>query len=309
MSMSEENYIPDNNETTDQDYQQPVYQDNQYQQPVYQDNQYQQPVYQDNQYQQPVYQDNQYQQYQQPIPQQQVNKSGCSGCLKGCLISLIVGILLVILLIFGGKSLIKLFQPKPVEPTQADIESFYEKAGIQNENYTVSAEELLFSMYTSEGQVALSEQFTSEEITGAIQDASKEKDVFRDISVKFIGPNQVEVVTTVGDQIEKIYALSPELKNFSGIIDRFKDQPILYRGEVTYDSVNGVQLVPDKFKVGMIALPKTVVAENKEIFEEVLNTTINRIEGLSIENLSISENGLDFEGTIPESLGNFKEGN
>ena len=240
---------------------------------------------------------------QQAAPGQPVKqKSGCGGCLKGCLITLIIFVILIGLLIGGGYAIYKMNQPKDVKFDENDVESFYEKVGIDNNDYLPSVEEILAGQAMPSGELRIDDSFTSAEITAVIQDASDRKDYFQEVNVRFIGEDNVEVFATVSEDIDDIYDIAPDLENYDFVIQKLKGQQIYYVGDVVYDKNAGFQLEVEKLKVGLFKIPVDMINEYDSVIEELLNNTVIDIGGFGIESMKIEEDSLDFIGTIPEKL-------
>lgn len=240
---------------------------------------------------------------QQAPPQTAVQqKSGCGGCLKGCLITLVICLILVGLLAAGGYAFYKISQPDEVEFEQADVESFYNKIGVDNKNYEPSIEEIFAGKAVPSGELKVDYSFTSAEITAVIQDASKRNDVFKDVNVRFIGENKVEVFATVSDNVDNIYEIVPDLKNYDFVMERIKGLKLYYVGDVVYNPESGFDLNVDKLKVGLFIVPTSMVNEYDSVVESLFNKTVDNMDGLTIEAMTIDEDGLDFIGTIPEKL-------
>lgn len=234
----------------------------------------------------------------QPVKQ----KSGCGGCLKGCLITLIIFIVLVGLLIGGGYAIYKMNQPKDVKFSESDVESFYDKIGIDNKDYLPSVEEILAGEAMPSGELKIDDSFTSAEVTAVIQDASGRNDYFQDVNVRFIGEDKVEVFATVSEEIDGLYEVAPDLKNYEFVMDKLKGQQLYYVGNVEYDQTNGFQLEVEELKVGLFKIPADMINEYDTTVESLLNSTMTNIGGFGIESMKINEDSLDFVGTIPEKL-------
>jgi len=229
-------------------------------------------------------------------------KSGCGGCLKGCLITLIIFVVIVGVLIGGGYAFYKMSQPKDVKFDKKDVESFYDKVGIDNEDYLPSVEEILAGKAFPSGELKINDSFTSAEVTAVIQDASDKDDYFQDVNVRFIGKDQVEVFATVSENIDNIYEIAPDLETYDFVIDRLKGQQLYYVGDVSYDEENGFNLSVDELKVGLFKIPADMINEYSETVESLLNSTVVNMGGFGIESMKISEDNLDFVGSIPEKL-------
>lgn len=234
----------------------------------------------------------------EPAPVQQKK----SGCLKGCLITLVIFIVVLALLVIGGYTIYKRNKPEDVQFDATKVESFYEKAGIDNENYTVSVEEILTGQAIPSGEVTVEQSFTSAEITSVIQDASNKGDYLKDVSIKFSGQDQAEISLKVSDKIEDIYDIVPTLENYAFIIDKLTGQPIYYLGEIVYDEETGFELNAEKIKVGIFKIPASTLSTIDSTIASLFNDTLENMQGFEIEAMEINEDSLDFLGTIPEII-------
>jgi len=277
------------NQPTQPQGQQPQYQG---QQPQYQA---QQPQYQG---QPPQYQAQQPQYYQQ----QPKKQSGGKGCLIGCLVTFLIFIVIIVAAVFGIKAYMRSLKPEELDYNKKDVASFFEKTGLNNDKDTPSLQEILIGEMVSEGTREIDVLVTSEEVTGVIQEGAGKNDFLEDITVNFVDDDEIEVQGIIGDKVQDLYKEVPELEQFKFILDNLEGVPLSYQGGIEYDQEKGIQLDPDRIKVGFFKVPKKMAKEHIELVENLLNARIEAIEGLDIESIDFTEEGMKFVGTIPEAL-------
>lgn len=220
---------------------------------------------------------------------------------KGCLITF-----MIILIVAGLASIIAYARYSDeksdvVEYNESDVESFYDKVGIDNEDYLPSVEKILIGDINPSGEIKVNDSFSSAEITAAIQDAAGENDYFEDVNVRFIDDGQVEVFATVSDEINDLYEIAPDLESFDFILEKLEGQKVYYVADVEYNE-DGFGLNVDKLKVGMFSIPTAMINSYDETIETLLNNAVDNISGFEIESLEINDDNLDFNGSIPEKL-------
>lgn len=228
---------------------------------------------------------------------------------KGCLIGLLVfGILCIIaavlffVLVFKGIN----FNKVNIEFDEKDLSSVYEKLNIDNDDNTPSVNDLLFNkFYVSDQPVLVDTTLTNEEITALLDDIASKDDYITNIQINMIEDDLFEMtfnISNVDDLLHEVNKLSPSLGDLDFVSKILDEKEVYYKGTVEYNGENGMELDYEKINVGILPIRFDAANQVIDVLEDVINTGIDNMPALSIETFEITEDGLRFEGTIPDEF-------
>ncbi len=258
-----------------------------------------------------------------------------NGCLKGCLVFVLVAVVIVVGIGAGGYFFLRSLLPEPVEYEASDVDSFYDKLGIDEANYDFTLQELLGGMVETEGMVDVDVILTSAELTGFLQSKSPRSDmgmdgldlrkvalgntlslpVFKmsstsasgtfllnDYNVRITGEDEMELFASITEDLTAIYDLVPDLENYKSVVDRAAGATLYVKMNIVHRSSSGFNIDVIKLSVNGIPVPTNMVDEYEPDLNDLVNNRISQSELLVIDEFKLTVDGLVFKGEIPEAI-------
>lgn len=226
--------------------------------------------------------------------------------LKGCLIAVIVLMFIFVLLIglFIGGIIYAIKNGEKVEVKweQSDVETFYEKIGLDDNGRTLNIYDLFKGNYSITGSKDISENFSSAEISAVLNDIVEGNSVVENIAFNIIGEDTFECSANITRLGEEVYSYVPKLKKYDAFLSIASDMPLYYKGTLIYNENIGFSTDIKMVKIGHLNIPINEVKPYINKLISKLNSTIDNKKGLTIEQLKITENDIEFSGAIPEDI-------
>ncbi len=201
-----------------------------------------------------------------------------------------------------GQSLKYLFRQPPVEWTQADLDSYLEKTGGEITQDWARAEDILTGDFVATQPLEIEEFFTNEEITALLNASAGETGIFQNVSMRYIGNDRMEATAEIGENLSVLIDMYPEVKNYEWILNQLKGQKVYMRTTLVHTTGNNFEAEIERFSIGSIPMPVDLINQNAVEAGSHTNSILDQIEGLAIEKFVITEEGIDFKGTIPQGI-------
>jgi hypothetical protein len=233
---------------------------------------------------------------------------------NGCLIAVIIvsGIITLVIIagIIIGISLLKRDMTVEVDFDKQELESAYDKMGMENDNDTPTLNDIFYRKYkASENGHAADMSLSNEEITALFDDMSSRDDYIQNVRFKGTGDGEFEVsfeLNNIDEIISEAEQYYPEVDNFTGIIDTVKESlegaVVYHSGALEYSQENGFEATTAKLKVGILPISE---GQQQVIVDSIcglMNRMVEDIDALNINEINITEDGLDFVGTLPDEI-------
>ncbi|MEK6959275.1 MAG: hypothetical protein AABW59_04495 [archaeon] len=136
--------------------------------------------------------------------------------------------------------------------------------------------------YTSTGSVPVQDSFSQEEFTAQMNALNEEKGPIKDMQFKFNGDGSIEASGMSTD---------PNLKG-----------PIYVKGIIDSFTTEGVELNVEEAAFGNIGLSGEQLAMAEDYANQAIQMFFAKNPGLSVDDISIGEGFIDFDGTFPKSI-------
>jgi len=203
----------------------------------------------------------------------------------------------------SGQPLKLMFRQPRVEWTQADLTSYQNKTGVNiNSPDRARAEDILTGDFVTTRALEVEEFFTNEEITALLNHSAGETGIFQDVSMRYLGNNRMEAYATIGENLSGLIDMYPEVKEFDWILNPIKGRKLYMRTTLVHTSGNNFEAEIERLSIAGIPMPVDLINRNAVKAGTHTNNMLSDIDGLSIEKFVITEQGIDFKGTIPEEI-------
>lgn len=213
---------------------------------------------------------------------------------------------------FGAKGLLgNLLKEVEVDVDfdEDDVESAYDKFNFEYDNDTPSLNDLMnghFTYASTDQNVSVS--LTNEEVTALFDDLSEKDDFIQDLRFQALDDDEFEMSFTLEnleDMLDNIDESGGDVKAVEDLIDTFGDmvegETIYYTGTMEYGD-DGFESEFGAMRVGAIPVPASAGDEVVKVLSEYLNDLQETIGVIDIDALEITDDGLDFIGTIPTDI-------
>jgi len=201
-----------------------------------------------------------------------------------------------------GQPIKLLFRQPRVEWTQADLDSYLDKTGGEITQDWARAEDILTGDFVATQPLEMEEFFTNEEITALLNTSAGESGIFQNVSMRYLGNNRMEAYATIGENLSGLIDMYPEVRDYEWILNPLKGRNIYMRTTLEHTSGNNFKAEIERFSISGIPMPVDLINQNAGAAGTHTNNKLNDIEGLSIEKFVITEEGIDFKGTIPQGI-------
>ena len=225
------------------------------------------------------------QQKSEPTPAKKETEGGNRTCLTcfglGCLGLVILAIIVAVGGYFLFRQALDVGSDFQASASEQGFEDFVDKTGIRiNE---VRYEDMCFTCdpLVYEGEVEKVIVISEDDASSWIQVVNVGVVALSDTQLNF-SDDQIELKTNAG------YAGSNYPVYMSGNIERLGNKEV------------AVQV--DTVKVGGFSIPDEYVTYAEDLLDQIANDKLAEVDGLNIYKLEITEDGVVFEGTVPESI-------
>jgi len=201
-----------------------------------------------------------------------------------------------------GQSLKYLLRQPPVEWTDEDLDSYLDKTGVILSPDRARAEDILTEKFGTTIALEIEKFFTNEEITALLNASAGETGIFQNVSMRYIGNDRMEAYATIGEDLSALIEMYPQVKNYEWILNQLKGQKVYMRTTLVHTTGNNFEAEIERFSIGRIPMPVDLINQNAVEAGSHTNSILDQIEGLSIEKFIITEEGIDFKGTIPQEI-------
>ena len=194
--------------------------------------------------------------------------------------------------------------------TEKDFESYLEKGGIIFDENHASAEDFFAGNVATIGEVPVSTVVTNEELTAIANKSMNENSVMKNVKIKCIGEDEMIMSCELGD-ISPLINQFPFLERFERGLKIVENKPIYMNATLFYDeNTQKFDGVTKELYVGKVKIPTGQANDNLRPGGTALNRAIKNLEGFSVNSFKVTEEGFNFDGTIPEKIesqGNFED--
>lgn len=231
--------------------------------------------------------------------------------LKG-LLKLLLGVVVVIGIIVAIAFYLISSPKKTIEVTYttADFESYVAKGGITFDDSHASMEDLFANNVTTTGVVPVDTVVTNEELTAVANMSMNDNSIVKDVIIKCTGDDQIEMSCVIGD-ISPLVEQFPVLEKYEVFLNTLKNKPIYMSSTLFYNPSTGLfDGVTEELYVGKIKIPVNQANDSLRPAGTELNNILDNLDGFTVNEFSVTEEGFDFDGTIPEkieSAGSFED--
>jgi hypothetical protein len=188
-----------------------------------------------------------------------------------------------------------------IKYTEKDLESLYAKIPQKLGDAPLSSQNGL--VYT--GTMNFDGRITQEELTARLNSNTWKHNSIRDVQVRFNADGSTEMSgrlmkSNIDENLKRFNVGGFDL---AGRIDALPIDPVFYikgKGSI-YD--NQVNLDIEEAKVGAFDVNADAI---KDRADDIIETAMRQVNGLSVKSLTVSESGLDFDGTLPGEIGTAK---
>ena len=235
----------------------------------------------------------------------------------------IIFILLITLVVAGGLIYFKGNIPDQVKYTEEDEISFYEKANIQQDNYSFDMMDLLTGNVVARGSVDVDASFTSEELTAFLQGHSLDmvasdkgylfttpayatmysgSTAFTDFNAWVLGEDVLAISANVSEDISRLYELIPGLENYAFIVDRAAGANIYIELGLIYEESGGFNVDVKSLYARGIPVTQGMIDEYEPQLTNLLNKALKNKDVFDIYEFKITSDKIVFKGKLPEYL-------
>jgi hypothetical protein len=235
---------------------------------------------------------------------------------------LLLTIVILIVVLFGAVyAMASIPKSIDVEYTEADYKSYMEKGGFvllkpgEDPNAALEAnpgmviieqpadlEDLLFTNFTCEGVKEINTTITPSEITAMVNSVTRNSDIFKDVKIGFTDEGTMIATGKLGPDIDKIIEQVPAAKPYKALINTLKGKPIYWEYSLERVNSNHFDGHTKSLSVGVIPVPLAQAGQGLTQAGSTINNMIKKFEGFSCDEFSISSEGMNFVGTIPQKI-------
>jgi hypothetical protein len=106
----------------------------------------------------------------------------------------------------------------------------------------------------------------------------------------------------VGENLQTIIDSYPEVQKYESYLNVIKNRKIYIRTTLVHTTGNQFEAEIERMSVSGIPLPVGIINQNMLEMGSYTNNLLDDIEGLSIEQFEITDEGFHFKGTIPQQI-------
>jgi hypothetical protein len=197
-----------------------------------------------------------------------------------------------------------------VEWTPEDFSSYNEKIGNDFGKNHASVEDIFAMNIVSSGQMAVDDSVTDSELTAIANMSVNQNSVVHDVKINCLGNDEIEMSAIIGD-LSPLIAQFPFLEKYETALNLLNNKEIYIYSTLYYDETTGLFGGTTKeLYVGNIKMPVGRANDTLRPGGSAINGALQNLEGFSVNSFEVTEEGFDFDGTIPEkvkSAGSFED--
>lgn len=232
------------------------------------------------------------------------------GLIKG--LFKFIGILIILLVVVVGIGWYMISTPgKTVDITwqESDFESYIQKGGIDFSENHASMEDILAGNIQVTGTTDVNTLVTNSELTAIANKSMNGNSVMKDVKIKCVGDNMIEMSAVTGD-LSNLIEVFPELDKYEKYLKLGENKPIYMLSSLYYDDSTGrFEGYTEEIYVGKLKLPTQEANDNLRDGGDAINNMIKKLDGFEVKSFKVTSEGFQFDGTIPtkiDSLGAFQ---
>jgi hypothetical protein len=200
------------------------------------------------------------------------------------------------------RTLSTMFRKPAVKWTQADLDSYINKTNVVFTEDMAGFDDVITGNYTTVGALEIDTFFTNEEATALINASGRDAGIFQNMSMRYLGNNRMEMSAQVGENLQTIIDSYPEVQKYESYLNVIKNRKIYIRTTLVHTTGNQFEAEIERMSVSGIPLPVGIINQNMLEMGSYTNNLLDDIEGLSIEQFEITDEGFHFKGTIPQQI-------
>ncbi|MBN2797346.1 MAG: hypothetical protein JXR88_18190 [Clostridia bacterium] len=193
--------------------------------------------------------------------------------------------------------------------TESDFESYIAKGGIEFSENHASMEDILAGNIVVTGTKDIDTVVTNSELTAIANKSMNANSVMKDVKIRCIGDNMIEMSAVTGD-LTGLIEIFPELEKYEKYLKLGENKPIYMLSSLYYDeATQKFEGYTDEIYLGKLKLPTVEANNNLEDGGTAINNMLKKLDGFEVNSFKVTSEGFQFDGTIPtqiESLGKFK---
>jgi len=223
--------------------------------------------------------------------------------IKGVL-KLVIAMLIVLAIILGvGWFLVSTPHTKlDTTWTEEDLQSYIDKLEIEFNEEHASMEDIFAGNFVTEGVVEIDTVLTSSELSAIANMSTNQNSIMKDINVKCLGNDTVEVTGVTGD-LTNLITVFPQLEEFRNYFELGKNKPIYMKSTLFYDeTTQKFGGTTKEMYIGKIKMPIDEANNNLRKGGTLLNDMVKSLDGFSVKSFEVTEEGFQFNGTIPKEI-------
>lgn len=186
--------------------------------------------------------------------------------------------------------------------SEKDIKSYMEKTGVTFDSNSAGYAEYMTGKFKGVGSKPVEGTVTNSEVTAIVNKTADESGLCKDFAIKFHSDGTMEASFVLDKNLDLLYAMVPEAEKYDNILKLAAGTPVYFKNKIEYLGDNKFQAVTEELYFGRIPLPVDTADKELTPVGTQANKIISQIDGLNIEELSFSDDGLYFKGDIPEAI-------
>jgi hypothetical protein len=186
--------------------------------------------------------------------------------------------------------------------TEEDFNSYLEKGGIIFDESHASMEDIFAGNFTTEGVVRVDALITNSELTAVANMSTNENSIMKDVQIKCVGEDTLEMSGVTGN-LTNLITVFPELEEFRNYFALGENKPIYMKSTLYYDKeTQRFEGTTMEMYVGKIKMPIDEANNNLRKGGNVINDIVKSLEGFTVNEFKVTEEGFNFDGTIPKAI-------
>ncbi|HAN10016.1 MAG TPA: hypothetical protein DCP90_05300 [Clostridiales bacterium] len=213
----------------------------------------------------------------------------------------------LIIFAIGFTCFLRMTKNVEVEWTTADYESGIEKTKLAVGNINdLNLTDALNNKIICYGQNVVQTSFSSKEMSAILSTANDELGPISNIKVKFLNYNEMEVNFTLEkatvDFLKETAKEDPKMGKYASFLDMMVGTPVYMKGKINSYGKYNIDASVETIYIGNIHLGTEVVDKVQVSLSPFANFIISKYVGLSIGQLYIDDDKLEFIGTLPARI-------
>ncbi|HCC08009.1 MAG TPA: hypothetical protein DEP72_07645 [Clostridiales bacterium] len=213
----------------------------------------------------------------------------------------------LIVFAIGFTFFLRMTKTVDVEWTTADYENGIKKTKLDVENINdLNLTDVLNDKLICYGGNQVQTVFSSKEMSAMLSTANNELGPISNIKINLLDNNEVEANFTLEkatvDFLKETAKTDPNVGKYVFLLDMMEDTPIYIKGKINSYGKYNIDASVEKIYLGNIHLGSDVVDKVQASLSPFITFIISKYNGLSIEQLYIEKDRLEFIGTLPAKI-------